>query len=247
MNTDRALSHGAHFLYQLTGRKPEEDLARAFDISLILQAEHTFNASTFACREVISTGTGMYAAVAAGIGALSGSLHGGANAKVMETVLQMAEEGTSREAVAGWVRQRLDKGQKIMGMGHAVYKTSDPRAAILKRMCAPLSEKTGHGRWYEISNWIEEESLAEFARRGKREIRPNIDFYSGLLYAMMGIPVDLMTPVFAMALAAGWCAHIIEEKFAEAQEKPVLYRPSAEYVGDYCGEIGCVYQPIERR
>ncbi|MBU2497933.1 MAG: hypothetical protein KKE57_03455 [Proteobacteria bacterium] len=166
---------------------------------------------------------------------------------VIETVLQMTSEGMSRKAIAEWVRRRLDKGERIMGMGHAVYKTSDPRAAILKRMCAPLSEKTGHQRWYEILNWIEEESLADLAKRGKTKIQPNVDFYSGLLYAMMGIPVDLMTPVFAMALATGWCAHIIEEKFAEAQERPVLYRPSADYVGDYCGEFGCVYQPIENR
>jgi len=238
---DKTLSHGAHFLYQLTGREPDEALVHALDVSLILQAEHSFSASTFACREVVSTTADIYAGVAAGIGALAGGLHGGANALVMETLLQMASRGLTREEVAAWVRRRLDNGERIMGMGHPVYKTADPRAAILK------AEKTGHQRWYELLNWIEEESRAEFGRRGKSGINPNVDFYTGLLYAMMGIPTDLMTPVFAMALTAGWCAHIIEEKFADAQEKPVLYRPSADYVGDYCGEIGCVYEPLEKR
>ncbi len=110
-----------------------------------------------------------------------------------------------------------------------------------------MAEKTGHEKWYEYLTRIEEESLREFAARGKSEISTNVDFYSGVVYAMMGIPIDIMTPVFAISRISGWCAHIIEEKFAEAQEKPALYRPEAEYVGHYCGVIGCTYEPVEAR
>jgi len=145
------------------------------------------------------------------------------------------------------VKSRLDSGKKIMGMGHAVYKTMDPRARFLKDMARRLGEKTGLSRWHELSTQIEESGLAEFRNRGKTEIQPNVDFYSAPVYHMMGIPRDLMTPVFAVARIAGWCSHIIEEKFAEAQEKPALYRPQAEYVGDYCGLMGCEVEPMEER
>lgn len=134
-----------------------------------------------------------------------------------------------------------------MGMGHAVYKTVDPRSVILKQMSERLGRKTGHENWTTLLERIEVESLREFERRGKANIKSNVDFYSGSVYSMMGIPVDMMTPVFAISRISGWCAHIIEEKFAEAQGKPALYRPQAEYVGDYCGPIGCVYQPKDER
>lgn len=252
---DGEASHAAVFLWLLTGRKPDQETARALEVSMILQAEHTFNASTFACREVVSTGAHMYAGVAAALGALSGSLHGGANARVMDMLLELEARGKAEsksedaveEGVADWVKQRLTSGRKIMGMGHAVYKTFDPRAVILKASCERVAKRTGHESRFRLLARIEEESIKEFERRGKMGIKANVDFYSGLLYSMMGIPTELMTPLFAMALACGWCAHAIEEKFAEAQEKPVLYMPRAEYVGRYCGEIGCAYQPIDRR
>jgi citrate synthase len=240
---DDSLSHTAHFLWQLHGKKPDEDIAHELDTCLTLHADHTFNASTFACREVVSTEAHMHAGVAVGIGALSGSLHGGANAQVMKMLLELESE----EDIAGWVKRRLDSGDRIMGMGHAVYKTMDPRAKCLQDIALRLGSKTGQKRWYDLSTQIEKASLEEFAKKGKSTIRPNVDFYSAPVYHMMGIPRDLMTPIFAMARVAGWCAHIIEEKFAEAQEKPALYRPKAEYVGDYCGLMGCSYEPVESR
>ncbi len=241
------LPHAANFLWQLTGQQPDSEMAHDLDVSLILQAEHTFNASTFACREVVSTRAHMYAGVAAGVGALSGSLHGGANARVMELLLHLEEKGKSEKDMAAWVRQQIDSGERIMGMGHPVYKTFDPRAEILKKIAERLAAKAANENRYKMLARIEEEAVKEFERRGKRGIKANVDFYSGLVYSLMGVPLDLMTPLFAMALSTGWCAHIIEEKFAEAQGKPALYRPQAEYVGDYCGPVGCVYQPIDKR
>lgn len=240
---DNALSHAGNFLWQLTGEKPDPDMVRALDTALVLHADHSFNASTFACREVVSTQAHMYAGVAAGVGALSGSLHGGANAVVMK----MLQELRNEQDVAGWVRQRLDSGQKIMGMGHAVYKTTDPRAKFLKQMGERLGKKLGQEQWHRLSTQIEETALAEFEKRGKTTIKPNVDFYSAPVYHLMGIPPDLMTPLFAVSRIAGWTAHIIEEKFGEAQGKPALYRPSSDYTGNYCGNTGCVYEPMEKR
>ena len=239
---DPSLSHSANFLWQLHGKKPDPESARHLDVCLVLHADHTFNASTFACREVVSTRAHMYAGVTAGIGALSGSLHGGANAEVMKMLLELESE----KDIPGWVKSKLDKGERIMGMGHAVYKTMDPRAKYLKQMAQNLGEKTGK-RWHELSSSVEKAGLEEFQKRGKKEIQPNVDFYSAPVYHMMGIPRDLMTPIFAISRVSGWCSHIIEEKFAEAQEKPQLYRPQAEYVGDYCGLIGCEYEPMGKR
>ncbi|MGO9373083.1 MAG: citrate synthase [Syntrophobacteraceae bacterium] len=244
---DNSLSHAANFLWQLTGNKPDGEIAHDLDVCLVLHADHTFNASTFACREVVSTDAHMYAGVAAGVGALSGSLHGGANERVMKMLLKLESEVKSVDEIDAWVKNRIESGQKIMGMGHAVYKTDDPRAKILRQISHQLAQKTGHEKWYEYLTRIEEEGHREFMARGKTGIRTNVDFYSGSVYAMMGIPIDIMTPVFAVSRIAGWCAHIIEEKFAEAQDKPELYRPEAEYVGHYCGVVGCTYEPVDAR
>ena len=241
--SDDSLSHAANFLWQLHGEKPDEEMAKALDTCLVLHADHTFNASTFACREVVSTRAHMYAGVTGGLGALSGSLHGGANAQVMKMLLELESE----QDIAGWVKSELDGGGRIMGMGHAVYKTMDPRAKYLKNMAASLGKKTGQERWHQLSTEIEKTGLEEFKKRGKTNIQPNVDFYSAPVYHIMGIPRDLMTPIFAMSRIAGWCAHIIEEKFGEAQEKPALYRPKAEYVGQYCGLMGCTYDEMEAR
>ncbi len=244
---DNALCHAGNFLWQLTGKKPDKETARDLDVCLILHAEHTFNASTFACREVVSTKAHMYAGISAGVGALSGSLHGGANARVMKMLLQVISEVKSVDEIGAWVKNMIGSGRIIMGMGHAVYKTVDPRSKILKLMSHRLAEKSGHQKWYDYLDRIEEEGQKEFRSLGKSSIRTNVDFYSGSVYAMMGIPTDMMTPVFAVSRIAGWCAHIIEEKFAEAQDKPALYRPEAEYVGHYCGVTGCTYEPLDAR
>jgi len=241
---DENLSHAGNFLWQLRGTYPDPETAKDLDTALILHADHSFNASTFACRAVVSTRAHMYAAVAAGVGALSGRLHGGANAEVMK----MLDELRGEDDVPGWVRKQLDSGRKIMGMGHAVYKTTDPRARFLKNMCFRLGKKLGEEHWCRLSTQIEETAVAEFARRGKTTIKPNVDFFSAPVYHMMGIPGDLMTPLFAVSRIAGWTAHIIEEKFGDAQgEKPALYRPSSEYTGHYCGKEACTYTPIDQR
>jgi len=237
------LSHAANFLWQLQGVEPDAEIARDLDTCLLLHADHTFNASTFACREVVSTQAHMYAGVAAGVGALSGSLHGGANVQVMK----MLRELESEKDIPAWVKRQLSQGRKIMGMGHAVYKTMDPRAKFLKEMGQRLGKKFGREKWPQLSDQIEKAAIEEFAKEGRTTIRPNVDFYSAPVYHLMGIPADLMTAIFAMSRVAGWCAHIIEEKFAEAQEKPALYRPEAEYMGQYCGLMGCTYEPIQAR
>lgn len=240
---DKNLSHAANFLWQLTGEKPDDATAHDLDVCLILHADHTFNASTFASREVSSTRAHMYAAVAAGIGALSGSLHGGANMRVMAMLLQLENEPD----VEGWIRKRIAEGDRIMGFGHAVYKTMDPRASYLKKMATRLGSSRGLEKWDNLSKLVEKVASEEFERRGKTEIKPNVDFFSAPVYHMMGIPRDLFTPIFAISRVAGWCSHIIEEKFAEAQDKPMLYRPQAEYVGNYCGLMGCEYEAAESR
>lgn len=240
---DASLSHAGNFLWMLHGDQPDADTARYLDTCLVLHADHTFNPSTFAAREVVSTRAHMYAGVAAAVGALSGSLHGGANAEVMKMLIELKDE----EDIPAWIKKELDSGRRIMGMGHAVYKTTDPRAKFLKEMCSRLGEKTGQKDLCRLSNRIEEAAISEFDRRGKTGIRPNVDFYSAPVYHMMGIPMDLMTPVFAVSRIAGWTAHIIEEKFGDAQEKPALYRPLSDYVGNYCGVTGCAYEPLEMR
>jgi citrate synthase len=159
----------------------------------------------------------------------------------------MEDQWKTEEDVIRWVRERLDRREKIMGMGHAVYKTHDPRAEIMKNISHPLARKTGFEKRYHLLETIERSCEKEFVQRGKKGIKANVDFYSGLVFSMMGVPVDIMTPVFAFSLLAGWCAHIIEEKFAEAQSKPALYRPEAEYVGNYCGKMGCTFVPMSER
>jgi len=237
------LTHAGNFLYMLSGSLPDLDTARDFDTCLVLHAEHSFNASTFAGREVASTHAHLYASVAAALGALSGELHGGANSEVMRMLLEIGE--VSR--VHSWVREKLQKGGKVMGMGHAVYHTEDPRAGILRKISEKLAERTGDRRWYEITRAIEEATKEEFRKIKGKEIYANVDLYSASVYHMMNIPVDLFTPVFAISRISGWAAHIIEEKFAEAQPKAELYRPDADYVGTYCGPQSCEYVPIEER
>ncbi|MFN4336606.1 MAG: citrate/2-methylcitrate synthase [Candidatus Nitrosocaldus sp.] len=236
------LSHAANTLYMLLGSVPDREIARMFDICLILHAEHSFNASTFAARQVASTRAHMYACICAAIAALSGDLHGGANVAVMRNLLEIGDESKVEE----WVKARLDAGDKIMGLGHAVYKTDDPRAKILREMSRRLAARTG-SKWYSITSRMEQIAKEEVKRRRGVDIYANVDLYSASVYYTMGIPIDLYTCIFAIARISGWCAHVIEEKFAEAQPKPVLYRPAATYVGRYCGPLGCEYVPVQKR
>jgi citrate synthase len=237
------LDHAANFLYMLSGKIPDEDMGRFMDMALVLHAEHSFNASTFAAREVASTRAHIYAAIAAAVGSLSGDLHGGANTRVMEMLFKIG----SVDKVRAYVNQEFDAGRVIFGLGHAVYDTDDPRAYIVASMSKVLEERTGKTKWYEISAKLDKIGKEEFKKRKQRDIYVNVDFYSGSLYYSLGIPVDLFTPVFAIARIAGWCAHVVEEQFAGAAPKPTLYRPESEYIGDYCGPDVCEYTPIDER
>jgi citrate synthase len=235
-------SHAANFLYMLRGTEPLQEESKVFDICLILHAEHSFNASTFAAREVASTRAHMFACIGAALGALSGELHGGANIQVMKMLLEIGD----LDKVETWVTSRLQHGGRIMGMGHAVYRTTDPRADILSRLSRAMSREKGT-KWFEITERVEK-ATKEFMLKNKRQpIYPNVDLYSAALYYSMGIPMDLNTPIFAISRISGWSAHVIEEKFAEAAPKPALYRPQAVYVGRYCGPMGCEYIPIKKR
>ncbi len=237
------LGHAANFLYMLSGKPPEDQVGRFMDICLTLHAEHSFNASTFGARKVSSTQAHLYAAVAAAVGSLSGPLHGGANTRVMK----MLKEIGDKDKIDSYIKEQLDAGGKIMGLGHAVYKNGDPRARILAPMSKKLGELTGESKWYEMSAELEEKTKAAFKEKKGIEIFPNVDFYSATVYNAMGIPMDLFTPVFAVSRISGWVAHVVEEKFAEAAPKPMLYRPKSEYVGDYCGPEECAWEPIDKR
>ena len=239
---DPDLSHSGNFLYMLNGEKPDRELERIFDVCLILHADHTFNASPFAAREVASTRAHMYSAVSAAVGALSGELHGGANFEVMKMLLDIKTE----EKVEKWVQTKMEKGERIMGMGHAVYKTVDPRSMVLKELSKKLSKKTSLP-WYAITEKIENVTASFMKKHKGKDIYPNVDLYSASLYYMLKIPMDLNTPIFAISRVAGWTAHVIEERFAEAAPKPMLYRPKATYVGKYDGPQGCKFIPIENR
>jgi citrate synthase len=207
-----------------------------------LHAEHSFNASTFAAREIASTRAHMYSCIGGAIGALSGELHGGANVQVMKMLLEIGDI----KNVEKWVKNRLDTGGRIMGMGHAVYKTTDPRSEVLSRLSKILSgRKKSH--WFEITEKVERITEQYMMDQRKQAIYPNVDLYSASLYHDMDIPTDLNTPIFAISRIAGWSSHIIEEKFAEAAPKPALYRPKALYVGRYCGPMGCEYTPLQDR
>lgn len=240
---DPTLSHAANFLYMLTGTKPDDDIARFFDTCLVLHAEHSFNASTFSARQVASTRAHMYAAIAAAVGSLSGELHGGANARVMQMLLKI----NTIEGIDGYIADILESGGKLMGLGHAIYKTGDPRAFILSDMSKKMGERTHTTKWYDMTVKLEEKGKAAFKEKKGLDIYPNVDFYSAALYYYMKIPIDLFTPVFAISRIAGWTAHVIEEQFAGAADKPVLYRPSSDYIGDYCGPDECTFVPIDNR
>ena len=236
------LAHAENFLYMLFGERPTLEISKIFDICLILHAEHSFNASTFAAREIASTKAHIYASISGAIGALSGSLHGGANTQVMKMLLDIGELGN----VENWIVSKLKHNEKIMGMGHAVYRTTDPRAKILYRLSKAIS-KEKNTKWFEITEQVDKSTRQYFLDNKNQAIYPNVDLYSASVYYSLGIPMELNTPIFAISRISGWSAHVIEEKFAEAAPKPALYRPKAVYVGRYCGPMGCEYNQIEKR
>ena len=235
-------SHAHNFLYMLRGGHPKHEISKIFDISLILHAEHSFNASTFAAREIASTRASIYASIGGAVGALSGELHGGANIQVMKMLLEIG----NLDNVEKWVQDRLAKGARVMGMGHAVYRTTDPRSEVLATLSRAIS-KEKDSKWYDMTEKIEAVTKRIMYQTKKMLIYPNVDLYSASLYYTLGIPIDLNTPIFAISRIAGWNAHIIEEKFAEAAPKPALYRPKAVYVGRYCGPMGCEYVSLINR
>ena len=242
IDPDPKLGHAANFLNMLTGQVPDLETSKIFDICLILHADHTFNASTFAARQVASTRAHMYSAASAAIGALSGELHGGANYEVMKMLLDIK----TIDNVEPWIKKQISDGKRVMGMGHAVYKTYDPRAQVLKELSKKLAKKTSQD-WFNITERIENVTITEMKKQKSIDIYPNVDLYSASIYYMLNIPMDLNTPIFALSRVAGWSAHIIEEKFAEAAPKPALYRPKAVYVGKYCGPQGCKYEQLDLR
>jgi citrate synthase len=243
IDPDPALSQAANFLYMLNGEKPDEELAGFIDACLVLHAEHSFNASTFAAREVASTKAHIYASVAAAVGSLSGPLHGGANTRVMQMLLDIGDAAK----VDDYIANILDSGGVIMGLGHAVYQVDDPRAKIIAPMSRTLGARAGDTRWYDLSVALEKKGKAAFKEKKGKDIFVNVDFYSASLYYYMGIAVDLFTPVFAISRIAGWSAHVIEEQFGGAAAKPTLYRPESDYVGDYCGPDECTFVPMDER
>jgi citrate synthase len=240
---DNTLGHAANFLYMLTNETPEPEVAGFFDAGLVLHAEHSFNASTFTARQVASTKAHIYAAISAAIGSLSGPLHGGANVRVMKMLMEIK----SRENITSYINNILDSGGLIMGLGHAVYQTDDPRALILAPMCRRMGEIAGDTHWYELSKALEKEGKKAFKKRKNKDIFCNVDFYSASLFYAMGIAMDLFSPIFALSRVSGWCAHVMEEQFAMAAPKPSLYRPGATYVGEYCGPDECKFSDIDSR
>src|SRR5918992_1219022 len=219
VHPDPNLSQAANFLYMLKGDKPDEDASRIFDICLILHADHTMNASTFAARVCAATLSDIHSAITAAIAALKGPLHGGANEQVMRMIKEIEEQGGVSKA-ADYIVTKLRNKEKVMGFGHRVYKTEDPRATHLRRMAQELAEKTGDPSNYEISQEIEKGVMDE------KGIYPNVDFYAASVYGYLQIPTDLFTPVFACSRVAGWTAHV-REQYADNR----LIRPDHEYVG----------------
>ncbi|HEX5323242.1 MAG TPA: citrate synthase [Capsulimonadaceae bacterium] len=216
------LSIAANFLYMLSGKEPDETMARALDVALILHADHELNASTFAARVTIATLTDMYSAITSAVGTLAGPLHGGANVQVMHMLEEIGEPERAEE----YVTNMLASGKKVMGIGHRVYRTLDPRAASLREMSLQIAQSTGERKWYELSEAVAAAAEKAFASKGKTTLKPNVDFFSASVYHVLGIPTNLFTPVFAVSRVAGWTAHVLEQL-----ENNRLIRPRAIYVG----------------
>jgi len=222
------LDHAANFLYMLKGELPDPAIAKMLDMVLILHADHELNASTFAARVTAGTLAGMYAAITSAIGALSGPLHGGANEQVMRMLLRIGNVADTETYLQG----ALERKERIMGFGHRVYKTEDPRATHLRRMSEQLGQRTGEPCWYEMSR------ITEAYIKEQKGLNANVDFYSASVYYMMGIPIDLDTPIFACSRITGWTSHVLEQ-----YDNNRLIRPRAEYIGPK----DVTFVPIEQR
>jgi len=218
---DPELGFAANFLFTLTGKRPDEVMERAFDIALILHADHEFNASTFAARVTAATLSDIHSAATSAIGALKGPLHGGANEEVIRLLLQ----ATSPEEAVAMVERKLAAKEKIPGFGHRVYRTEDPRATHLRAMSEDLGRRTGHSNLYLISKEVEQ------AVQRAKGLNANVDFYSASAYYSLGIAIDLYTPVFAVSRMSGWTAHILEQLGNNR-----LIRPRADYTGPEVGQ-----------
>jgi citrate synthase len=227
---DPSLSHAANFLWMLNGEKPSATATKTFDVALILHADHELNASTFAARVIAATLSDIHSAITGAIGALKGPLHGGANEAVMRMLFAIDKEGADPvDYVAGLLAQK----KKISGFGHRVYHTEDPRATHLRKMSEELGEASGNAKWFKMSRAIEKYILAE------KKLNANVDFYSASTYTMLGIDLDLFTPIFAVSRISGWAAHVIEQL-----DDNRLIRPRAEYIGP---EYPVKYTGIEKR
>jgi citrate synthase len=227
---DPALSHAGNFLWMLTGDKPTETATRAFDVALILHADHELNASTFAARVIAATLADIHSAITGAIGALKGPLHGGANEAVMRMLFEIDKEGADP---VEYVKAMLAKKKKISGFGHRVYHTEDPRATHLRKMSEDLGHSANNAKWFEMSRKIELFIGAE------KKLNANVDFYSASTYTTLGIDLDLFTPIFAVSRIAGWAAHVIEQL-----DDNRLIRPRAEYIGP---EYPAKYIPVGER
>jgi citrate synthase len=223
------LGEAAHFLYLMSGQEPTKEAAQTLDVAFVLHADHGMNASTFSARVTISTLSDFYSAITSAIGTLKGPLHGGAN----EGVIHMLDEIGQEKNVDAYIEKQLAEKKKIMGMGHRVYKTLDPRAPHLRAMAVKLGEKIGEPKWIRMS-----ERIAQLMME-KKNLNANVDFYSATVYYSLGIPTDLFTPVFTIARCSGWCAHVLEQL-----EDNRLYRPLSEYVGE---PVGRKVVPIDER
>lgn len=230
IDADLSLSHAANFLWMLTGEKPIETAVKAFDIALILHADHELNASTFAARVIAATLADIHSAITGAIGALKGPLHGGANEAVMRLLYAVEEAGIDP---VQYVQEMLAKKVKVSGFGHRVYKTEDPRATHLRRMSESLGKAAGNPKWFNMSRKIEEFIVKE------KGLNANVDFYSASTYTTLGIDIDLFTPIFAVSRISGWAAHVIEQ-----HDNNRLIRPRAEYIGP---AYPAPYIPMEQR
>jgi citrate synthase len=225
---DSSLGEAANFLYMIDAEKPSKEKEQTMDLCYVLHADHGMNASTFSARVTIATLSDMYSAITTAIGTLKGPLHGGAN----EGVIKMLQEIGSPKNVDAYVENALAHKQKIMGIGHRVYKTLDPRAPHLKKMAQTLSQKIGEPKWIEMSERIAQLMLE------KKHLNANVDFYSATVYYSIGIPTDLFTPIFAVARTAGWTAHILEQLSDNR-----LIRPQSLYTGP----TGLKVTPVDQR
>jgi citrate synthase len=227
---DKSLSHAANFLWMLNGEKPTATATRTFDVALILHADHELNASTFAARVIAATLSDIHSAITGAIGALKGPLHGGANEAVMRMLFAIEKDGADP---VDYVAKLLAQKKKISGFGHRVYHTEDPRATHLRKMSEELGESSGNAKWFKMSRAIEKHVLAE------KKLNANVDFYSASTYTMLGIDLDLFTPIFAVSRISGWAAHVIEQL-----DDNRLIRPRAEYIGP---DYPVKYTAVEKR